>query len=422
MNQKKVVDYATVQFRFKGGNTFDPLPPDNIVSFTYEDIATTGCNRFTCELFDSTWHTIENLIIEKKGEIEFRFGWSYSGRLSEWQSASILTQAPTFEIHGLRIAMEGLGTIITANDEAKTRDWSDKRYLGKIHEIVKAIAEEQNWEHDITETALKLSEEGEPRIFVQTQLPDLSFIKTILLPEAITTDGRGDFRCCYNASENKLYFGLPKFENPAVQTYTVYKDYMGQVISFTPDLGDGSLQRDTGALNMRMVGMDPFKKKLYDVVVDNKASTKNKVLLGQFIPDQQIKTKGGAGRFLRSPVHTEGSAAAIARQTWEKRYNLIFQAELEIIGDPTLRPGTNIGVLALDSNNQPFYFSGKYSILKIQHTISDGNYTTRLSLIKNAMREGTINAEAEQYGDIKAVIEELERMKEEGLLGVAYYF
>lgn len=407
MNSKALIDTATIQFRFKENEPLDPIPPDNVLSFTYEDTVATSSDKFTCELYDPTWTTLENLIIEHDGIIEFRFGWS-KGYKSPWIKASITKHNPTFEMHGLHLSLEGHDESIIANDEAKCRGWVAESYRGKIHNIVKAIADEHGWSYDnesIVDTKEVSDDEGYPKIFVQRQMPDLTFIKDVLLPYAQTPENIGGFRCYYESSKNKLYFKPPNLNAKVSRVYTVYKDRMGQVISFTPDLGNGSLQRQAGALNTRLVGLDPFKKALFDVVVDNKSTTDNKVILGKFMPKQDIGSVGGAGRFTHSATPTEGAALDRARQQWFERFNMFFTAEMEIIGDPTIEPGTTIGVLVLTTNNEPFYCSGKYEIKSVTHALDNGNYTSRLKLEKNAMRQGDINAELLGFGTVSEEID-----------------
>lgn len=404
---KNVVDFATVQFRFEDSSdpfkNLDPLPPDNIISFTYEDTIASEADKVNIELFDTTWTTIENLIIEKQNKIQFRFGWTL-GNKSVWKKFNITSHTPTFEIHGLRLSVEGYDSSVEVNDEAQTRDWRDRKY---IHEIIKDIADSKEWDYDsesVVNTKEVLDEEGKTKIFIQRQMPDMTFITTELLKYAQTEDDKGGFTCWYDTNTNKLYFRPPKFEDPVTRTYIVNKHRFGSVISFSPDLGDGSLQRQIGAINTRVVGLDPFKRELFDVVVDNKQSTDNKVLLDRYIPDQTIKTKGGAGKYMHEAVHTQKTAEMLAKQRWFARFNMYFSAELEVIGDPEIQPGTNIGVLVLDSNNAPFYCSGKYFVESVTHTIDNGNYTSRLKLWKNAMRVGTLDAKTNQLGNILNVV------------------
>jgi len=377
------------------------FPCNNIVAFSYEDTVATGSDKFTCELFDPQWSEIEDLIISKFNNIEFKFGWA-KGKQSPWKKAHILSHAPTFEQHGLRIALEGFDEVITANDEAKTRSWFLTEYKGRPDNIVRAIATEHGWSTDkesVLDVETFFDEEGGPKIFVQRQKPDLTFIVEDLLPYAKTPEGIGGFRCWYDPNEgsNKFFFKPPDLAAKVIRTYVVFKDQHGQVISFTPDLGDGSLQRMTGALNTRMVGIDPLKKTIIDVVVDNKESTGQKILTGSHMAEQNIKTTQGAGRFMHAVAHTSEAAEQLVKQRWFERFNIFFTAEMEILGDPTLSAGSVIAVVVLDSENQPLYFSGKYYVDVVSHNISNGNYTSRLVLRKNSMDAGTVKV-SEKWG------------------------
>jgi len=404
---KSIVDMPLVSFRFKDGENYkmlDPIPPDNIISFSYEDTVATGSDKFTCELFDPTWSEIEDLIISRFNNIEFRFGW-VNGRQSAWRKAHILSHAPTFEQHGLRIALEGFDEVILANNEAKTRSWFLTNYQGRPDNIVRAIAAENEWNTDaysVLNTKIVLYEDGGPKIFVQRQKPDLTFIVDDLLPYAETPEDIGDFRCWYdpNEGENKLYFRPPELDANVLKTYIVFKDQQGQVLSFTPDLGDGSLQRMSGALNTRMIGVDPIKKQVFDVVVDNKESTSQKILTGSHMAEQDIKTTQGAGRFMHATAHTNDSATQLARQRWFQRFNTFFTAEMEILGDPSVAAGKIIAVIVLDSKNNPLYFSGKYYVNSVIHTIDNGNYTSRLVMWKNSMDDGAVQVQ-EKWGIVK---------------------
>jgi len=405
------VDFATMQFRFDESSDpnihLDPIPPNYIISFVYEDTISTAADTVNIELFDATWTTIEDLIIAKHNKLQFRFGWSM-GKKSVWKKVTVISHTPTFEINGIRLAIEGYDETVSANDEAKTRDWSGKQY---IHEIVKAIADENEWNYDsqsIENTKKVLDEEGKSKIFVQKQKPDLTFIKDDLLEYAQTESGLGGFNCWYDVDINTLFFRTPDLGSPVVKTYLVHRDRMGEVISFAPNLGDGSLQRQIGAVNTRLVGLDPFKKELIDINIDNKKSTDGKILLGEYIPDQEIKSTGGAGRFFRKAVLTSDTAILAAKQRWFERFNMFFTAEMEVIGDPSIKPGTNIGIICLDSNNSPFYCSGKFYVESVTHTIDNGNYISRIKMWKNAMRDGTLNAKKAEVGQIRDQMESMQ--------------
>jgi len=150
------------------------------------------------------------------------------------------------------------------------------------------------------------------------------------------------------------------------------------------------------------------------VVVDNKATTDNKVVLGKFMPGQEIHSVGGAGRFTHSASPTEEAASEKARQQWFERFNMFFTAEMEIIGDPTIEPGTIIGVIVLTTNNEPFYCSGKYEVKAVTHVLENGNYTSRLKLEKNAMRQGELNTDLLGFG---VVNEEMDILQLVGMSG-----
>jgi len=414
-----IVDFATMQFRFEESSDpniqLDPIPPNYIISFTYEDTVATSADTVNIELFDTTWTTIEDLIIAKHNKLQFRFGWSL-GKKSVWKKITVVSHTPTFEINGIRLSIEGYDETVSSNDEAKTRDWSDKQY---IHEIVQAIADENGWNYDnqsIETTKKVLDEEGKSKIFVQKQKADLSFIKDDLLKYSQNEDDLGGFLCWYDVDTNTLYFRTPELSAPVVKTYLVHRDRMGEVISFAPDLGDGSLQRQIGAINTRMVGLDPFKKELIDVNIDNKKSTDGKILLGEYIPDQEIKSTGGAGRFFRKATLTSDAATIVAKQRWFERFNMFFTAEMEVVGDPSIKPGTNIGVICLDSNNSPFYCSGKFYVESVTHSIDNGNFISHIKMWKNAMRDGAINAKTIEAGQIRDKMESMQSFFQEQIV------
>lgn len=423
------IDYATIQFRFPKQRynslsqvkniqekiLVDPIPPEHIISFSYEDTMSTAADKVIVELFDQNWSKIEDLIIQNLSSMEFRFGWTF-GAKSPWRKVHIIKHTPTFEMHGLRLEIEGFDETVAANDEAREYGWAEERYKGNIAEIARTIADKNNWrytEETIINTKQVLDEEGQPKIFVQKQMPDMTFLKEVLLNYAETPDGRGGFRCWLDADNETygrptFYFKPPDYSKQVIKEYIVYKSSTSDVIRFSPDLGDGSLQRSTGALNTRLVGIDPFKKQLYDIVVDNKQTTDNKILSDTFIPDQEITTRGGAGWFERTVALREEIATSIARQNYFKRFQQFYNAELEVVGDPTIKPGSTIAILILDTNNNPLYFSGKYFVHNVTHNINGGNYTSILKLWKNAMREGTLDARNYGFGVIsKANIEAL---------------
>jgi phage protein D len=393
-------DFAFIQIGFLDDSTIQNVPPENLISFTYNNTITTEADVFTLDVFDATWSKFEELLIKQKDNLKFRFGWA-KGHQSQWRKATIEKHTPSFEVNGVRISIEGFDQSIIANEEAKSRDWSDKTY---IHEIVEAIAESHGWLYDeasIARTKIVPDEDDNPRKFIQYRMPDMTFINEVLIKHARLEDNeRSGFSCWLDSTSNKLFFRPPGLDAPTTKTYIVYKYYLGEVIRFSPELGDGAIQRGMGALNLRVTGLNPFTRELYDVIVDNKESTSAKIVNGDFIPDQVIETVGGTGRPLYTPALTADAAQLEALQRWFLRFNMFFTAELEVVGDPHITPGTNIGVLVLDAENKPHYCSGRFYVAGVTHTINNGTFTSSMLLWKNAQKEGTLDVKQKGYGQV----------------------
>jgi hypothetical protein len=316
----------------------------------------------------------------------------------------ITKHTPSFEVNGVRIFIEGYDRSITANQEAKTWDWGDKTY---IHEIVEAIADRNGWTHDtdsIARTKLVPDEDGNPQKFIQMGVPDMTFIKETLLGYARLEDNpKAGFSCWLD--QDKLFFKPPGLDAPVEKAYIVYRHYLSEVIRFSPELGDGAIQRRLGALNLRITGLDPFKRELYDVIVDNKQSTSGKVLNGAYMPDQVIETVGGAGRTMRTAALTGDAAEIEALQMWYRRFNMFFTAELEVVGDPYIRPGSNIGVVVLDAQSRLHYCSGKFYVGQVVHNLTNGAFTSTLTLWKNALQApgaNTLSVKDLGFGQVSA--------------------
>lgn len=362
--------------------------PKALRSFNYERVGTIGANTAKIILFDPEWDKIEGLL-QNGGwrNIELQYGYT-TGLRSPKYKLVLMGYLPTFSVDGCTLDLTCISAGFHLSPKVprlKSKTWGDKR----ISEIVEDICGENGWAAEVDRTQEvydnhDLEESGLVRAhFTQNKLSDLQFIAEVLQPRAIREkDKAGDYRLFFDDATNKLHFHPPTYDKGPEKIYTYRMERTSEVISWQPRVdGFARILRGAGVSALPYVDTQTGD---YGNSEFNDADTPEKTLLGgQFTITSQKEEEfyhAVEGR----PVRDKDQADAIARSRYYTELNDVYGGVLEIVGDPSRLPGTNIKILVLKPNGALHYTTGLYHIMKITDSMSSGVFKSTLELQRNA--------------------------------------
>jgi len=389
-----MITYTPVVYFSIGKKQLFTIPPNCIMDFVFED--NLGPDKWNIRIIDPDGVSLEKIIAENFDQIKLKFGY-VDGPMSELYEGIILDYVPTFttdrEVE-IRIDGRDIGSF-EGSSVIKTRVWKDL----EISEIVEKICLENDWKPDIEPTRTILdtecTEDGFPDklIFYQRKIDDLSFISKELAPVARSVDGRVDYRCWFEPNR-KLCFKPWELKNAIKRKYVIGSSN-SDMIRFSPEVR-GRVMIAAGANAFELSTVLPMTGEPIEIVKDNELTTK-KVVLGPkteklFPPERKAEGKVFAGRSMSLPYRNEEALDNAVESAYINRFNLMFSATAEIIGDPQVQAGDTVSVVVITSSGKTHYTSGNYFVKSAVHQIRPGSYVTILDLVTNALAYGITKA------------------------------
>ena len=299
--------------------------------------------------------------------ISMQYGWN-KGLKSRWFSGRVFEYRPTFMPDGY-MKFEVTGNLVKCGEDVIEQV---KAYRGtSISEIVREISEDMGWLIEEIEPTVPLSE---PLDFRLTNVRADDYIRTELEPQAYNAK-KEPFRFVLDSydNQNHVYFVSA---NKSIAKGSVQKNFnffinagnYGSVLSWSPSY--------QGSVVSGMVMDSPiFDSNTNDIVV--------------YGSDSKIGAKGGPGLTVYGSTTPDRMEALLANKWFNTNVaGGAIQANMEIVGDPTVQPQTHVNVLPFDHNGDLHFSGGTYLVQKVTDTIS-GDYRTSLEMFKAGIDNGT---------------------------------
>lgn len=380
------------QVEFNIGKKSLSIPPNHITSFIFEDTIAMAGDAFTLEFFDPTWEILDSDLIPSMAasvdkQVSFRFGWGAS-EMSETHYGAVTEFTPG------EINRSGVNVTLKGWDSISAKDGSQKKveasYQGKISEVVNQIAVRNGWKADIEETIEVFELEGKDKgkqlkTWRQNAKTDLAFLNE-LAQRAKSSSKPGAYRVYF---DSQLDPPVLHFHPDRASQYPIHREYevgtssLGEVISFSPTV-EGAAVVALGASTTTLVYRDPNTRKLKEQNVAPETFPEG-VALGS-----KSMIKGGVKVKQVVPPSSDAEAESRLGSYYEGLSWAVNKSSLEVVGDPYLLPGRLISVIVKTSTGKRYFTSGIYLIERVTHTITPGNYTSQLELIKNAYDVGDL--------------------------------
>lgn len=424
-------NHATCQFQIGGqrnaqnglilgtGFSLTPARPQYVEYFEYIDNMGVWTDTFRLRVFDPSWdvaagdralRAIQQARTEagvqpsspgSLGGLEsVLLSWGYVGYPGEqllaaafqqrgmWsgvRQAFIIGYNPHFLGTGVEIELTGQATDVGARLRSRSVTYPTRSGATSISEIVKQIAIRNGWRYCIRPT-LPIYEGGEPKKFTQAQKDDLSYIQYDLIPLARAADNPAvtGYVVYYNSQTNTLHFHPPK-DGQIVRHYTYARQRLGTIIAFNPKV-QPALVVALGGGRLELAGIDQHTKEVFQHVFDKKPGDDPSSLGAWGVPDRA--TLHDLEKFNRQQVADAGTseaAKAEAQSMYRTQQWAVYEADLTIVGDPTIRSGQLVRVTVFGEDSMPHWASGVFRIQQATHVIDRGTYQTTLQLFRDSM-------------------------------------
>jgi hypothetical protein len=372
-----------------------------------------GCQG-ELELFDKDWSFVEQELY-KSIRKHASYGvahWDYGYANGTARDSRSPLYTGTYTSVKERVSNEGVSIVIgfTASSIVQLAIKKNHVYSGMtISSIMREIAKQENFkEGNIVETAPYPGPGEANKTFIQANQTYKQFINANRLCElARTSDGKGPFLLyvepCPGVSD---YRGVLNFvpvdydagtNNVLLAEYIVYRDRMGDVIEWTPDLdmlgiwGGGGVAATTTTIDSNT------KKVVSETTTFSDAIDSGKLQKGALKGHAQdlitvLHNSSPGGNISASekerfcaviPMPGASQEEVIRRHAGalnNARFYTGYSSQLRIVGDPTMVPLKCVRVALFNRDGVQHPSSGVWSIVSVEDSIDMRGFITTMGL------------------------------------------
>lgn len=377
------------------------LPPDHFISFNYNRKPLNAANKFTASLFDETAIMLEYQLIQGYKDIKFQYGY-VGGPKSPVYSGQVTSYDIDFNNAGATLNIEGISSSTSAFSNPRTKSYEGMR----IDEIVREIANEENWEIGKLVECQPVSDGDNPnKTFVRSNLTAPVFITQELIPLAkAASNGDSNFVLNFDDSGDKTIVNFYPIIQASItgsdsvnedkssnDKDSVKRDYEFQwgggdrnsrVISFNPNYS-GILKLVSGGATVDAKAVDRIANEMFHMSIDNTTDEIHTVL-----DEKSAYDFSSAKRVIGGSSYTQDEMKHISAYLWYTNASYPVTADMTILGDPNIQAFDLISMVMLNKDGIPHHSSGAYLIKEIEDQIEGGNFVTNMQLFRNAMHIG----------------------------------
>lgn len=343
---------------------------DHIISIQNKRIMSDKDGNVIVSIYDDTAFAIEAKILSGETDFSYWYGFTESPNTIE-HKAMITHVGAEMTAKGMILTIEGVPQGADVTNASMIRSFSGL----SIDQIVTQIAIEQGWGIKlIVPCKMVPSDENVVdsghKTYRQEGVGVEEFIKTVLIPDAVSLDGLGNYELYLETTGTGKYVSFaPKDYDPgdtaATFTFIVGQDH-NKIISFNPDYDKGLVAMiGGGGVEVSATNGVYGGNLTYDIL---RSKTTAKETL--------VTTRVAGSSF------TAAEAETLARNIWGKLNSMPYKATLVVVGDPTLKPRDYIDMVVLTPSNTLHHTSGRYCVNSIEDMVDTGVFTSTLEMTK----------------------------------------
>lgn len=399
------------------------------MSMELKETTIMGMGTLTFVVFDDTGFDIEPYLWIGRDETRCnvpagRIRWGYTAQkgenLSEWRD---------FQLDGYNVAIGKNYFTLTATSilTGVTPLMGCNQYSGTLMECINKFVSIHNYVLEVNpaidesriktmDPSGKTTEMRAARFTKTNEETDLSFIQRLIRDYAVSSDGKVGYTVSFvtEGGINKLKITLP--ENAPLVAQYVVQAKNSVVVEWNPNISFTGIA-SMGASQVRINGTHPITGDNHKVALDFQTTQKKGSELGssavtpdvraypdvgiastdrQFCSETMEDNVTSQGLRIRKGASFDpitGYSKALSDHLTQALYN--NTATLTILGDPYIKPGTQIEILYYYPSSLRFpgapsrkhYTSGTYFCSEVKHNITNGKYLTMLTLNRFGMSD-----------------------------------
>lgn len=240
-------------------------------------------------------------------------------------------------------------------------------HKGLISKIVQGIATRMGFDEIVVEPTIGQAS------YVQSYETDLDFLKERLLPRAVSSKGRGDYRMY--VKDNQFHFHTPDFQ--ASLQHLDYFNSNGQALRL--NMIDDT-QEGEGVAGVKATSYDPYNGVSQIFVSDSKKVLK----YGTTMPKLEAF---GIGKHLACHLGTnpEMEVQNFVQSLYETERHRLYKLLLMTAKTPFLRINDLLNISISPTNSSSSPWSGYYSVVGVKHIFDRGSLTSSFNLTRGEM-------------------------------------
>lgn len=351
---------------------------ENMVSLTNTITSDSSTFNAVFNLFDVTGFLVEAELVKGNKNITYSYGYD-NGISSRVYSATVVKFTPNFTGGSVQLQIEALPTGAFDSDTETPKMTEYKGY--RIDQIVKIIAQEEGWTvSKIVVTEPVPSDAVLPddyKVYTRNNKTAQEFIEEDLIPDAISDEGEGNYilRLIDTDFGTSVYFapqGYKDVEDDDIN-YTFQLGVPNEnIIEFSPEIDDTIMNAVSGT-TLSSDFQDSFSNEYTNLKLTTDANYEG---------DEIVRYVGGNS-------YTAEEMGNISKNLWAKMMSVGYNATLTLQGTVGLQPNQFIEILVLTKDGYIHHTTGVYLITEIEDSIEGGNWTTTLTLLRNALSSST---------------------------------
>lgn len=357
-------------------------PPSHVMSFRYKRNTASQANTFSFDLFDDEAIQLEETIAQGYQDVHFMYGYSGGARSNTYKGIIDNYSIQLLPGGHAILSVTGYSTAVESHFNPIT-----KTYEGLcISDIVTDIANEQGWILGKIEPTEIVWDGDTDKTFICSNKSPVAFIKEQLIPYAKSTNkGLSGYQLWFDDESDGLVVNFaPVDYSKEPESSYIYQwnaSNIDTVRSFSPQFPGAALLSQGGG-KTQVNYIDSTTGKPASFIYGDSTDT-NKPITGSYGPDyDRVRS------IINASILTPQEAELLASDMWTRTANFVYNASLEIMGDPTIMPMSTTFVGIITKQGLMHHSSGIYLILEIEDSIQNGDFSSTLSLVRNASNYG----------------------------------
>lgn len=241
---------------------------------------------------------------------------------------------------------------------------------GKISEIVKAIASDNQVEKTVVEdTSGKYS-------LVQSYESDVTFLFNRLLLRATNDKGRGNFKAFMR--DGALHFHTPDYQS----TIHELNYFMGSAGLELYQSDRSQIQIQKGAARVHVITFDPLTGETKSVT-----SKEDRILkLAKSTPVLSKAPQSDLNLLMHIGQNLSADGDNFAQSKFEQEHSQLYEMILVTTKTPAIRVGDLLNIV-LQPSSDPSPWSGYYFVSGVKHAINNGGLTSSFVLQRGELNK-----------------------------------